>query len=126
MTMKAKKQKAKLVRPAKCHIRTGDTVVLLTGPKERRGKTGTVIRVWPKLQRALVDGDCAAYDTKHVRANPQAGIEGGRIQRLRPVHISNLALLDPTTGKATRVRHERTEQGVVRVAVKSGHRFEGQ
>jgi large subunit ribosomal protein L24 len=118
-------KKNKLTVAPKCHIRTGDKVVLLTGPKERRGKTGTVIRVFPKLLRALVEGDCAAYDTKHVKANPQAGVEGGRVQRLRPIHISNLALLDPTTGKATRVRRERSEQGVVRVAVKSGHRFEG-
>lgn len=126
MTIKSKKAKIHEGRPPKCHLRTGDTVVLLTGPKDRRGKTGTVIRVWPRKQRALVEGPCAAMDTKHVRPNPQAGVEGGRIERLRPIHLSNLALLDPTTNKPTRVRHERTEKGIVRVAVKSGHRFEEQ
>lgn len=125
MTMKSKKAQIHDGRPPKCHIKTGDQVVLLTGPKDRVGKTGTVIRIWPRKQRALVEGECAAFDTKHVRANPQAGQEGGRIQRLRPIHISNLALLDPSTGKATRVSRERTDKGVVRVSKKSGHRFEG-
>jgi large subunit ribosomal protein L24 len=117
------KAKQRAVSP-KCHIRTGDTVILLTGPRVRRGKTGTVIRVWPRKQRALVDGECAAHDTRHVRANPQEKKEGGRVQRLRTIHISNLALLDPTTRRPTRIRHERTGTGMVRVAKKSGHRFE--
>jgi large subunit ribosomal protein L24 len=121
--MDSKVKKPKLPNNAKCHVRTGDKVVLLTGPKDKRGKTGTVIRVFPRAQRAIVEGDCAQYQTKHVKANPQAGVEGGRVRRLRPVHVSNLALLDPTTNKPTRVRHERTQDGVVRVAAKSGHRF---
>jgi len=121
--MASKIKKPQLPNDAKCHVRTGDKVILLTGPKAVRGKTGTIIRVFPRLQRAIVDGDCAQYQTKHVKPNPQAGVEGGRTRRLRPVHISNLALVDPTTNKPTRVRHERTENGVVRVAKKSGHRF---
>lgn len=121
--MASKIKKPKLPNHAKCHVRTGDKVVLLTGPKAVRGKTGTIIKVFPRLQRAIVEGDCAQYDTKHTKANPQANVEGGRIRRLRPVHVSNLALLDPTTNKPTRVRHERTEAGPVRVAKKSGHRF---
>ena len=121
--MASKVKKPKLPNHAKCHVRTGDRVVLLTGPKAVRGKSGTVIRVFPRMQRAIVEGECAQYDTRHTKANPQANIEGGRIRRLRPVHVSNLALLDPTTNKPTRVRHERTDAGVVRVARKSGHRF---
>jgi large subunit ribosomal protein L24 len=125
MSSKSKKQKFKASHPAprKCHLRTGDRVVLLTGPKDRRGKTGTVIRLMLDDQRALVEGDCAAFDTHHEKANPQAGKEGGRIKRLRPIHVSNLALLDPTTNKPARVRHERSDAGAVRVAKKSGHRF---
>ena len=116
--------KVKLPQPEKnlkCHVRTGDKVIVLSG--DNKGKTGTVIKVFPQEQRALVEGDAAVYDTKHVKANPQAGVEGGRVQRLRPVHVSKLALLDPTTNKATRVRHERTADGMVRVAKKSGHKF---
>ena len=118
--------KVKLPQPAngiKCHVRTGDLVVVTSG--DNKGKTGTVIKVWPDRQRALVDGDAAIYDIRHKKANPQAGVEGGRIQKLRPLSISKLALLDPTTGKATRVRRERTADGLVRVAKKSGHRFAG-
>lgn len=127
MTIKSKKAKIHEGRPPKCHVRTGDTVVLLSGPKERRGKTGTVIRVFPRRQRAVVEGPCAAYDIRHVKPNPQANVEGGRVSRLRTIHISNLALLDPETGKPTRIRRERDDQGkVVRVSKKSGHRFEGQ
>ncbi len=121
--MASKVKKPQLPNNAKCHVRTGDKVILLTGPKAVRGKTGTIIKVFPRLQRAIVDGECAQYQTKHVKANPQAGVEGGRIRRLRTVHVSNLALADPTTNKPTRVRHERTEAGSVRVAKKSGHRF---
>lgn len=116
------KKNAKPAPLRKCHIRTGDTVVVLSG--KTRGKTGTVTKVYPKTHRALVDGDAAIYDTKHVRPNPQAGIEGGRTQKQRPIHISNLALLDPETNKPTRVRRERSDDGVVRVSKKSGHRFE--
>ncbi len=108
----------------KCHIRTGDTVVLLSGPAERRGKTGTVIRVWPRRGRALVEGECAPYDIRHVKANPQENQEGGRQRRLRPIAISNLALLDPSTGKPCRIRRERADGRVVRVSKQSGHRFE--
>jgi large subunit ribosomal protein L24 len=108
----------------KCHIKTGDTVVLLTGPQAVRGKTGTVIKVWPTRQRALVEGECAQYHTKHVKPNPQANEEGGRQQRLRPIHTSNLALLDPTTGKPCRIRREREGKNVIRISKQSGHRFE--
>ena len=117
---------SKVKKPAattkKLHVRRGDKVVVLSG--DTRGKTGTIIKVFPAEQRALVDGDAAIYDTKHVKANPQANIEGGRQQKLRPIHVSKLALLDPTTNKPTRVKRERTDKGVVRVAKKSNHRFE--
>ena len=106
----------------KVHVRRGDKVVVLSG--DTRGKTGTVIKVFPAEQRALVDGDAAIYDTKHIKPNPQANIEGGRQQKLRKLHFSKLALLDPTTNKPTRVKRERTDKGVVRVSKKSNHRFE--
>ena len=85
----------------KCHVRTGDTVVVISG--KNKGKTGTVIRVWPAKQRVLLDGEAAPRQIKHRRADPQQQIEGGRIERTRPIHISNVQLLDPETGKPTRV-----------------------
>lgn len=116
------KVKKPVAATKKLHVRRGDKVVVLSG--DTRGKTGTVIKVFPAEQRALVDGEAAIYDTKHVKANPQANIEGGRQQKLRPIHVSKLALLDPTTNKPTRVKRERTDKGVVRVSKKSNHRFE--
>lgn len=117
--------KVKLPKPAKVpksHIRVGDRIVVLSG--KTKGKQGTVIKVFPADQRALVDGEAAIHDTKHVKANPQANVAGGREQKLRPLHISKLALVDPTTGKATRVRHEKDAQGnTIRVSKKSGHKF---
>ncbi len=107
----------------KFHVRTGDKVIVRSG--DNRGKTGTVIQVLRDRNRVVVEGDAAVYHTKHVKPDPQNNVEGGRIQRPRPIHISNVALIDPTTGKATRVRHVRDDQGrMVRVAIASGHRFE--
>ncbi len=116
--------KVKFDKPArapKCHVRRGDRVILISGAN--RGKTGTVIKLFPFKGRALVEGEAAQYDTRHVRPNPQANVQGGRVQRLRAIPLSKLALLDPTTSKAAKVRHERTDKGMVRVAKKSGHRF---
>ena len=106
----------------KSHVRKGDNIIVLSG--KNRGKTGTIVEVQVSKQRVSVDGDAAVYHTKHVRANPQANVEGGRIQKMRPIHISNVALVDPESGKANRVLRERTADGVVRVSKKSGHKFE--
>jgi len=108
-------------KPPKAHVRRGDRVIVLSG--SAKGKTGTIIKVFPWEGRALVEGEAAIYDTRHVKANPQSGVQGGRIKRLRAMHMSKLALLDPTSNKAARVKHERTETGMIRVAKKSGHRF---
>lgn len=108
----------------KFHVRTGDQVIVLSGAS--RGKTGTVIKVLRQQERVLLDGDAAVYTTKHVKPDPQNQIEGGRVPHQRPIHISNVALVDPTTGKACRVSHDRNpETGkMVRVSKVSGHRFE--
>lgn len=116
MANKNKQQKPKM------HVRRGDEVIVRSGAN--KGKTGTVIEVMPDKQRVLVDGDAAVYHTKHIRPDPNRQVEGGRMQKLRPIHISNVALLDPTTGKACRVKRERDENGkVVRVSKSSGHKF---
>ena len=121
--MPSKHKKKTFIVIAKPHIRVGDQVVLRVGSPAVRGKTGTVIKILTDRNRALVEGACAQFETRHVEPNPQAGVEGGRVQRLRAIHLSNLSLLDPTTGKPTRVKRERSADGVVRVAKKSGHRF---
>lgn len=106
----------------KLHVRKGDQVIVRSGAN--KGKTGTIIRVFTDTQRVLVDGDASVFHTRHVKPDPNRKIEGGRIQRLRPIHISNVALIDPSSGKACRVRHEKDAEGRgVRVSKKSGHRF---
>jgi large subunit ribosomal protein L24 len=120
--MPSKVKKPVLAKTPKCHVRVGDKIIVLSG--KTKGKQGTVIKVFPKEQRALVDGEAAINDTKHVKPNPQANQPGGRQDKLRPIHVSKLALVDPSTGKATRVSHKKDDKGkTVRVSKKSGHVF---
>lgn len=87
-------------------IKKSDQVVVISG--RNRGKTGKVIRL---LQdgRALVSG--VHMVKKHVKPNPQAGIAGGIIEKESPIHISNIALLNPETGKPDRVGYAIDENG---------------
>lgn len=106
----------------RCHVRKGDQVLVIAG--NNRGKTGMVAQVLAWQQRVILEGDAAVFHTKHRKPNQQTNEKGGRVQQPRPIHISNVALIDPTTGKPTRVRRERKDGKLVRVAKKSGHRFE--
>ena len=106
----------------KFHVKTGDKVIVIAG--KNKGKTGTVIKVLRDKERVLLDGEAAVYTTKHIKPDPQNQVEGGRIPHQRPIHVSNVALVDPSTNKATRVKHERDGKKVVRVSKASGHKFE--
>jgi len=99
----------------KLHIRRGDTVMVLAG--DDKGKTGEVIQVFPDKMRATVEG--VNIVKKHVKATQTE--EGGIQEMSAPVHISNLAVVDPKTGQATRVGR-RIENGVsVRYSKKTGN-----
>lgn len=106
-------------------IRKGDTVVFIAGKEYSRydanGKRnplrGEVVAVSPREGKVKVEG--ARIYKKHTRANPQMNVEGGIIEKEGWVDISNVALLDPETGKPTRVRYEVRDGKKVRVA-KSG------
>ena len=83
---------------SKLHIKKGDTVYVLSG--EDRGKTGRVLKVEVSKDRAIVEGiNIVTKATKPSAKHPQ----GGLVKMEAPVHISNLSLLDPKTGKPTRV-----------------------
>ncbi len=88
-------------------IKKGDTVVVITGASEARGgdkgKTGTVLSVDKKTNRVIVDG--LNLVTKHVRIveNARGVKDGGLVTEPAPIHISNVALVDPSTKKATRL-----------------------
>ena len=101
---------------SKLHIKKNDTVVVLTG--EDKGKTGKVLKVLVEKNRALVEGvNMVSKSTKPSAKNPQGGI----VKQEAPIHISNLSLIDPKSGKATRVGIKVTEDGKkVRIAKKSG------
>ena len=101
---------------AKLHIKKGDTVKVLSG--ESKGQEGRVILVYPEQNRALVEGvNMVSRHTKPNAANPQGGI----IKKEAPIHVSNLMLVDPKTGKPTRIGRKRNEDGkLVRYSKKSG------
>jgi large subunit ribosomal protein L24 len=101
-------------------IRKGDTVVILSG--KDKGKTGEVVRSMPKENKVVVSGvNVHARHRKPSQSNPQGGIE----RKEAPLHVSNVAVADPKSGKATRVRFEERDGKKVRVAAKSGELING-
>jgi large subunit ribosomal protein L24 len=99
----------------KFKIRKGDQVTVITG--REKGKTGEVIAVQRDNDRVLVQG--VNMVKKHVRAS-QAG-PGGIEQKEAPLHISNVAHVDPDGGKATRIGFDTDKKGnKTRVARRSG------
>ena len=84
-----------------CKIRRDDTVVVISGA--HKGERGKVLRVVPKRDLVVVEGVNLVY--RHVRPsrrNPQ----GGRLQKEAPLQVSNVAVLDPKTGRPSRVHFE--------------------
>ena len=105
---------------AAAKIRKGDTVVVLSG--KDKGKTGEVVRSIPKDSKVVVAGvNVAVRHRKATQANPQGGLE----RKEAPMHVSNVAVADPKTGKPTRVRFEERDGKKVRVAAKSGELING-
>ena len=101
-------------------IRKGDKVVVLTG--RDKGRTGEVIEVRPTEERALVRG--VNIVKRHQKQSAQA--EGGIISKEAPIHLSNLAIADPKSGKPTRVGFKILDDGrKVRVAKRSGVEIDG-
>ena len=101
---------------SKLHIRKGDEVIVLAG--DDKGRKGKVLKVLVAKQRALVEGvNMVSKSMKPSAKNPQGGI----VKKEAPIHVSNLSLIDPKSGKATRVGMKKTDDGKkVRVAKKSG------
>ena len=101
---------------SKLHIKKGDTVIVNAG--NSKGKTGKVLSVLVEKQRAVVEGvNMVSKSTKPTAQHPQGGI----IKQEAPIHISNLNVVDPKTGKATRIgRREGANGKLVRYAKKSG------
>jgi large subunit ribosomal protein L24 len=100
---------------ASLKIKKGDKVVVLSG--KDKGKHGEVTKAMPKDGKVVVSG--INLITRHVKPT-QANPQGGKQQSEAPLHVSNVAIEDPKTGKPTRVRFEIKDGKKVRVAVKSG------
>ena len=101
---------------SKLHIKSGDTVYVNAG--EDKGETGKVVKVLVEKNRAIVEGvNMVSKNQKPNAKNPQGGI----VKMEAPIHISNLNVVDPKTGKPTRIGRRLNENGkLVRYSKKSG------
>ena len=97
-------------------IKKGDRVVVLTG--KDKGRQGAVLRVLPKEDRVVVEGlNMVQRHTRPTQMDPQGGIKN----KEAAIHISNLQVLDPKSGKPTKVGRKLNAKGkLVRYAKKSG------
>jgi large subunit ribosomal protein L24 len=98
----------------KFHIKSGDKVIVIAG--DEKGKSGVVTQMIPSKQRAVVDG--LNIVKKHVKATQTA--EGGIQEVSAPMHISNLAVVDPKTGKPTRTGRKEVNGKSVRFSKSTG------
>ena len=100
----------------KLHIKKGDMVIVNAG--EDKGKTGKVLQVIVEKDRAIVEGvNMVSKSTKPNAKNPQGGI----VKQEASIHVSNLNLVDPKSGKATRIGRKVNAEGKkVRYSKKSG------
>ena len=100
-------------------IRKGDRVMVISG--KDRGKTGLVMEVRPSEQRVIVEG--LNIVKRHTKPRPP-NEPGGVIERPAPVHLSNVALIDPKDDRPTRVRITEIDGVRVRVAARSGEKLD--
>ena len=101
-------------------IKKGDRVVVVAG--RDKGKTGEVREVIPAEERAVVAG--VNLVRRHTKQTAQA--EGGILSKEAPIHLSNIAIVDPKSGKPTRVGFKTLDDGTkVRVAKRSGDLIDG-
>jgi len=98
----------------KLKIKSGDTVVVTAG--DHKGSEGKVLKVYAEKNKALVEGvNTVKKHEKPSAANPQGGIT----EKEAPIHISNLSLVDPKSGEATRVGYRMEDGKKIRFSKKS-------
>ena len=102
---------------AKIKIKKNDTVIVTTG--NSKGAKGKVIKVYPSKNRAMVEG--ANMISKHTKPNA-ASPQGGIVKQEASIHISNIVLVDPSTGEATKIGRKVDEKTgkIVRYSKNSG------
>lgn len=94
-------------------IKKNDNVIVLTG--KDRGRTGTVLEAMPAIEKVLVEG--INMKKRHLKGKPG---DGQMVEVPSPINVSNVALVDPKTKKATRVGYKMEGDKKVRIAKKSG------
>ena len=109
-------KKTNSARPPKLGIMKGDRVRVIRG--NDRDTEGTVLRVLRDKQKVVVEG--VNRRKRHTRPSA-ANQEGGIISFEAPIHVSNVMLIDPSSGEPSRVRAKVEKDGTERVAVKSGN-----
>ena len=95
-------------------IKKGDQVIVITG--RDKGKTGEVIKSMPKENKVIVQG--INLVKRHTKPTQESA--GGIVTKEAPIHVSNVALIDPKDGKATRVGFKVEDGKKVRVSKRSG------
>jgi large subunit ribosomal protein L24 len=112
--MYGKPGREKEVVRIKPHVKKGDTVRVTSG--KDRGKQGKVLRVNPSKGTAVVER--ANLLKKHTRPNPQKNVQGGILERESGIKLSNLQVICPSCGEATRTGTHRTAEGAKRFCKK--------
>jgi len=80
-------------------LKKGDDIIVIAG--RDKGKRGTISSMMPAADRVLVEG--VNVVKKHQKPNPAMGVPGGIVEKEMPMHVSNVAIFNPATGKADRV-----------------------
>ncbi len=97
-------------------LRVGDEIIVTAG--KDKGKKGKIVKIYPKTSKVLVEG--VNMYKKHVKGSQQEGQKGGIYDVPRPLHYSKVSLMDPKSGKATRVGYKIVKGKKTRIAKKSG------
>lgn len=117
-------KRIKKIKGNHLHVRKGDLVLVLSGNDS--GKRGKVLKVMPERNRVVVEG--VSFMKRHSKPTPKVP-KGGIIERERAIHASNVMVIDPKTGKPTRIgyRSLNIEGKAVRVrySKKSGETLSG-
>ena len=101
----------------KHNIRKGDSVVVISGDDKDRNKVRKVLEVYPDDAKVLVEG--VNIVTRHTKPSAQ-NTKGGLVKKEAPIHVSNVQLWDAKSGGPSKIRRERQEGKLVRIAKKSG------
>ena len=97
-------------------LKKGTQVKIIAG--KDKGKTGKVVSILNESDKLIVEG--VNLVKKHQKANPQAGVAGGVIEKEAPIHVSNVAIVNPATGKADRVGFRFEDEKKVRFFKSNG------